>query len=573
MSYPLKHALFAFLVISFFLTNCTTKQEANQQQSEAIGVLGENAAVATAHPVASEVGLAVLKDGGNAFDAAIAVQFALAVAYPRAGNIGGGGFAVYRLAAGEAGSLDFREKAPAKAGRDMYLDGLGKVVDGLSRAGALASGVPGSVAGMFALHEKFGSKPWEYLLAPAVRLAKEGVALTAGEAMLLNRYQEEIMAENTYKPAFIREKEWQKGDTLKQEHLANTLARIQEAGRDGFYKGEVAQHIVREMEKQGGIISLEDLENYQSIWRQPVTGNYKGHKVISMPPPSSGGIALLQLLEGTAEYPIGDWGHNAAKTIHIMTELERRVYADRATYLGDPDFYDVPVQMLLSANYLKERFGNIKMKEKTPSDAIKEGNVQIIESIETTHFSIVDTAGNAVSLTTTLNGNFGSKVVVEGAGFFLNNEMDDFSAKPGVPNMFGLVGGEANKIEPGKRMLSSMTPTIVEKDGKLFMVVGTPGGSTIITSVYQTILNVIDHQMNMQQAINARKTHHQWLPDLILIENGAIDEKTENQLQKLGHMLDPVENIGRIEGILIRPDGKLEAAADHTRGDDTALAF
>ncbi len=564
---------FHIAFICLFLVSCSSTQLTNEEAPEVVGVIGQTAGLATAHPVASEVGLTILKEGGNAYDAAIAVQFALAVVYPRAGNIGGGGVLVFRLSSGELGSLDFREKAPGMAHRDMYLDPQGDVIEGLSKAGALASGVPGSVGGMFALHEKLGSKPWSDLLAPAIALARSGVVLTTMEADVMNRYKGEIEAQNSYSPAFIHHVAWETGDTLKQPELASTLESIQRSGRDGFYKGDVAAKIVAEMQKQGGLISLEDLENYNAVWREPLIGHYKGHKIISMPPPSSGGVALVQLFEGSKAYPLDEYGHNAAKTIHIMTELERRVYADRATYLGDPDFFDVPLQKLLNPAYLKERFSSIDLSRNTPSKEIKEGKVDIIESIETTHFSIVDAFGNTVSLTTTLNGNFGSKVVVEGAGFFLNNEMDDFSVKQGIPNMFGLIGYEANEIAPGKRMLSSMTPTIVEKEGRLFMVIGTPGGSTIITSVYQTILNVIDHDMTLQGAINAKKLHHQWLPDKILVEEGAIDEGTEDILIQMGHQLDNVRSIGRLEGILIRADGSLEAAADHTRGDDTALAY
>ena len=555
------------LLFVFIFFSCST----HRGEKKEIGAVGNSAALATAHPLASAVGLAVLKKGGNAFDAAVAVHFALAVVYPRAGNIGGGGFAVYRLANGESRTLDFREKAPESAHRDMYLDEEGNVIEGLSRAGAKAVGVPGSVAGMFALHEKFGKLPWSALLAPAIQLAQEGVGLTSEEADLLDEYKEEINQQNTFRTPY--DHEWEEGDTLVQADLANTLIQIQQDGKDGFYQGEVAQLIVSEMEKRGGLITLEDLADYHVKWRAAVQESYKGYNIISMPPPSSGGIALLQLLKGIEKYPIKEWGHNTAKTIHVMTELERRVYADRATYLGDPDFFPVPVEKLLSDAYLEERFADIDLDHATDSQDIKEGEVNRIESIETTHYSIVDKEGNAISITTTLNGNYGSKVVVEGGGFFLNNEMDDFSVKPGVPNMYGLVGSEANQIAPGKRMLSSMTPTIIEKDGALFMVVGTPGGSTIITSVFQTILNVIAFDMPMQGAINARRVHHQWLPNYVLIERRAVTSETLAKLFLMGHKVIPTAKIGKVEGVLIRSDGTLEAGADYTRGDDTALAF
>lgn len=545
----------------------------SQRKEPTTGAVGKQAAIATAHPAATEVGFQVLQEGGNAFDAAVAVSFALAVVYPRAGNIGGGGFAVYRLGGGEAGSLDFREKAPELAHRNMYLDETGTVIQGLSTKGALAVGVPGSVAGMFELHKKLGSKPWQSLLSPSIQLAREGVVLTKEEADLLNKYKKKIVSENTFTPAFINRQKWHKGDTLKQEALAKTLELIQQQGRKGFYQGKVAQMIVEEMERHGGILSLKDLAQYDVKWRSVVKGDYKGYTVLSMPPPSSGGIALLQLLKGIEQYPIKSWGHNSAKTIHVMTELERRVYADRATYLGDPDFYSIPVKKLLSSAYLKKRFADINLKKATSSQAIKEGEAGAIESLETTHYSIVDNKGNAVSITTTLNANYGSKLVVEGGGFFLNNEMDDFSAKPGVANRYGLVGSEANEIAPGKRMLSSMTPTIVEKDKELFMVIGTPGGSTIITTVFQTILNVIDFDMSMQEAIDARRVHHQWLPNYVISEKGALKAEAIAKLFLMGHIVIPTRKIGKVEGILVRSDGTLEAGADRTRGDDSAKAF
>lgn len=544
----------------------------NSQEKE-VGVTGSNGAVATAHPMASRVGLEVLKNGGNAFDAAVAIHFTLAVVYPRAGNIGGGGFAVFRLKSGESGTLDFRETAPLSAYRDMYLDEEGEVITQLSRKGALATGVPGSVAGMFSLHLRHGRLPWKDLINPAILLAREGVVLTEDEADILNKYEDEIAVQNPVITAFQKKGDWEVGDTLIQKELSVTLQKIRENGKEGFYRGEVASRIQETMEKHKGIISLKDLADYEPVWREPIIGKYKQYRIISMPPPSSGGLALIQLLKGIEDFPVKAWGHNTGKTVHLMTELERRVYADRATYLGDPDFHPVPVDKLISDHYIHKRFSGINLNRATSSQEIKEGEVQRIESLETTHYSIVDTEGNAVSITTTLNGNFGSKLVVEGGGFFLNNEMDDFSAKPGVPNMYGLIGNEANQIEPGKRMLSSMTPTILEKNGELFMVVGTPGGSTIITSVFQTILNVIEHDMCMQEAINAKRLHHQWLPDYIILEKEALKFETLISLFIKGHVLIPTEEIGRVEGILIHKEGSLEAAADFTRGDDTALAF
>ncbi len=537
------------------------------------GVIAEHGMVSSAHPAATKVGLDILKQGGNAFDAAIAVQFALAVVYPSAGNIGGGGFLVFRQTDGTIGSLDFREKAPLKSHRDMYLDESGAVIRDLSIKGHLAAGVPGSVNGMFRIHEKLGSLPMEDLITPAIQLARNGVILTEREAQRLNHQKTDFIQINHHTPSLVRDQPWVVGDTIFHPELAATLIRIRDQGEDGFYKGVTAQMIVDEMEAGNGIITKEDLANYQSTWRDAVVGNYKSFRVIGMPPPSSGGVALLQLLKGIESYDIKSWGFNSKKTVHIMTELERRVYADRATYLGDPDFFEVPIETLVSDNYLSERFADISLNTKTPSESIKNDLLGMVESLETTHFSIVDTEGNAAAITTTINGSFGSKVMVKGAGFLLNNEMDDFSAKPGVPNMFGLVGGEANAIEPGKRMLSSMTPTILEKDGRLFMVVGTPGGSTIITSVFQTILNVIEHGMTMQEAVNARKFHHQWLPDDIKFEPEAFDSVTINELEQMGHTLVPIGNIGRMDAIRVLENGWLEGAADNTRGDNTALGY
>lgn len=536
------------------------------------GSMGKQAMVVTAHPIASKVGADILRRGGNAWDAAIAVKFALATVYPVAGNIGGGGFAVYRSRNGTAGALDFREKAPMSASKDMYLDENRDVIDRLSLEGHLAAGVPGSVDGMVRLHEEFGSFPWEDLVQPAIDLARNGYALTSQDAYNFNRPQELFVELNGNEILFVKEGGWKQGDLIIQEDLAQTLERVRDDGWSGFYEGLTAQLIVDEMNRGGGIISLEDLEGYRSKSRAPVIGHYRGHKIISMPPSSSGGVALVQLLIAAESFPIGKWGFNSAKTIHVLAEIEKRVYADRATYLGDSDFFEVPLGMLTSDNYIKERISDISLKTPTPSQKIKEGKVDIIESVETTHFSIVDEQGNAVSITTTLNSYFGCKVLVKGAGFFLNNEMDDFSVKAGVPNQFGLVGSVANEVRPQKRMLSSMTPTIVEKDGDLLMVVGSPGGSTIITSVFQTIMNVIDHGMTMQQAINAPRVHHQWLPDRLIIEEGGLSEQVTSVLESKGYEFESRGAMGRVDAVLIRSDGQLEGGAD-PRGDDTAIGF
>ncbi|MCP4551757.1 MAG: gamma-glutamyltransferase [Bacteroidetes bacterium] len=560
-----------FLILILIAVSCTSskKEQANHINVKQ-AVEAKKGMVATAHPLASEVGAQILRDGGNAFDAAVGIQFVLAVVYPRAGNIAGGGFAVYRKTNGESGSLDFREKAPLAATYNMYLDEDQNVIPKLSSFGVLSTGVPGSVDGMIELHKKLGSLPFEKLIQPAIDLAENGFALTENEAKKLNDYQKDFLKANDSSTYFFNDGEWQTGEKIILPELAQTLKLIRDQGRNGFYTGETAQAMLEEINLNNGIITQADFDAYQSVWRKPIEGKYKQYNIISMPPPSSGGIALLQLLKGSEQFEFSKFGHNSLESIHLMTELERRVYADRATYLGDSDFYDVPVDMLLDSAYLSNRFSDILLDKKTDSKDIKEGNVDIIESIETTHFSIVDKDQNAIGITTTLNGNFGSKVFVENAGFFLNNEMDDFSAKPGIPNQFGLVGAEANAIVPEKRMLSSMTPTILEKDGNLFMVVGSPGGATIITAVYQSILNVVEYGMDMQQAVDASKTHHQWLPDLILYEKYGLDSLVLNQLQEMGHKMEPRSAIGKMDAVLVLPNGTLQGGAD-TRGDDTAV--
>ncbi|MFY0601446.1 MAG: gamma-glutamyltransferase [Cyclobacteriaceae bacterium] len=560
-----------FLSFLFLLISCNNEKQ--ETSNRIIGSTGDSAMVVSAHPIATKIGLDILRKGGNTIDAAVATQFALAVVYPRAGNIGGGGFAVIRLSDGGTNTLDFREKAPSKSSRDMFLDEDGNVIPDLSTLGHLAAGVPGSVAGMWELHKKMGSLQWPDLIAPAVKVAKEGFHITQHEADALNEKQDNFKAANTHTPWVIKEGKWAKGDLVIQPELAATLGLIQDLGRDGFYTGEVAQSIVQEMKSGNGIISLEDLKNYQPVWRAPIIGSYKSHKIISMPPPSSGGIALIQLLHGAEQLDITAHPHNSKMAVHLMAEVEKRVFADRAKHLGDPDFYDVPAAFITSSNYLTNRYKDIRLNKFTPSSEIYAGVVLAKESFETTHFSIVDHKGNAVAITTTLNLNYGCKVWVKGAGFVLNNEMDDFSAKPGVPNSFGLIGADANAIKPNKRMISSMTPTIIEKDGKLKMILGTPGGSTIITSVFQTAINVIDYGMNIQEAVNAKKIHHQWLPDQIKIEDGALDSLTISSLKAMGHKFEIVNSIGKNDCILIHKDGTIEGGADYTRGDDYAEGF
>ncbi|RKR81691.1 gamma-glutamyltranspeptidase/glutathione hydrolase [Mucilaginibacter gracilis] len=532
----------------------------------------DNGVVVCAYPDASQVGVNILKKGGNAVDAAVAVQFALAVVYPDAGNIGGGGFMVYRSATGQTNTLDFREKAPQGAITNMFLDSAGNVVPNMSLATHQASGVPGSVDGMVQAHQKYGKLKWANLVQPAIDLARNGFKLTKAMAASLNHEQADFKRLNPGKAYFIKDTPYQEGDMLVQEDLAKTLELIRDKGREGFYDGTVASQIVAEMKTGGGLITKADLQNYHSVWRKPIIGNYKEYKIITMPPPSSGGIALLQLLKSVENYPLKRWGFNSDSTIQLMVEAERRVYADRSKYLGDPDFYKVPVDSLLQPKYITSRMENFNWAAATPSSTVLPGVFVGYESDQTTHFSIVDHDGNAVSITTTLNGGFGSKIVVNGAGFLLNNEMDDFSSKSGVPNMYGLVGGKANSIQPGKRMLSSMTPTIIEKNGKLFMVVGTPGGSTIITSVFQTIVNVIEFNQDMQRAVTSKRFHHQWLPDEVYIEKDAIDSLTKIILEKKGYKITERGKIGRVDAILLTPWGYYEAGAD-PRGDDTKMGW
>jgi len=549
---------FLFLI---FACACQSKQNV-KANSKAVAV--------TAHYIASDVGVEIMNKGGNAFDAAVAVQFALAVVYPRAGNIGGGGFAVLRTSDGTINSLDFREKAPALAHEKMYQDQKGNVNKKLSQVGHLAVGVPGTVDGMVELHQKYGKLSWADLLQPAIDLASKGVALSELEANKLNDYQERIAAVNPdYRSnPYVKKTLFAKGDTLKNSELAESLQRIQAKGRDGFYKGKTAQLIVREMKKGKGILSFSDLENYHSVWRKPITGTYRDHQIISMPPPSSGGIALLQLLKGAELMQMNRYEYGSFEHIHLMTELERRVYADRATWLGDPDYCDVPIEKLIDEEYLQERFASIDLKRKSDSQEIKAGKVDLIESFETTHFSIVDEEGNAIAITTTLNGNYGCKLVVKGGGFFLNNEMDDFSSKPGVPNQFGLVGGKANAIQANKRMLSSMTPTIVCKDGKLKMLVGSPGGSTIITSVFQNIINYIDFGMSGQEAVNAPRFHSQWLPDELYVEKSFQNKQSMQQLEKAGHQIKRISRLGMMANITFDSEGNAIGNPDKVRHTD-----
>ena len=534
-------------------------------------------AVVSARKEATQIGLEIMKNGGNAYDAMIATHLALAVVHPTAGNIGGGGFFVYHHRDGSSGSLDFREMAPGNAFKDMYLDENGDVIPDMSTLGGAAVGVPGSISAIYEIHAKFGSLPIEDLFKPAIELANNGFIVTQKQSNSLTGKFEDFVKVNGEESLYS--KKYYEGDTIKNIKFAETLSKISKFGPEVFYGGEIGEMIVNSVKNTGGIMTLNDLENYKSVWRDPIKFKYKDLEIISMPLPSSGGILLGQMLKVIEDYDIKSFGHNSTQTIQLLVEAERRAYADRSHFMGDPDYMNLPVYELMDKEYVVDRMKNFSWDKATPSSEVKHGNIIVQESDETTHYSIIDKYGNSVSVTTTLNNSYGSKVFVEEGGFFLNNEMDDFSSKPGHPNFYGLIGSDANSIQPGKRMLSSMTPSIILKDNKPSLIVGTPGGSTIITSVLQTILNVYEFDMSVQEAVNAPRFHHQWLPDVVIFEEGIVDKEKDSILKSKSYFVIslPIEvdaggmsarsSIGAVDAILINDKGEVSTGADF-RGDD-----
>ncbi len=531
--------------------------------------------VVSARKDASDIGLEIMKKGGNAFDAMIGVQLALSVSHPTAGNIGGGGFMVYKLNNGTDGTLDFRETAPSNSSKDMYLDDNDNVISGLSSLGGLAVGVPGTISAIFEIHKKFGSLPIEELFTPSIDLANNGYLVTKYLEDALNEKRDDFIKLNGKNSLYSIK--YNQGDTIKNKNYAETLTKIMNEGENGFYKGEVAEDIINTISRSGGIMNLEDLSNYKSIWREPVRFKYKDFDIISMSFPSSGGILLGQMMKAIEDFDLSSIEHNSSEYVQLLTEIERRAFADRSDLMGDSDFMNLPVYEFMDESYVKERMSNFSWNMATPSSEIKPGKIIFNESDETTHFSILDSKGNAVSVTTTLNNSFGSKVYVENSGFFLNNEMDDFSSKPGYPNFFGVLGSKANSIEPNKRMLSAMTPTIVLKDNKPLLILGSPGGPSIITSVFQTILNVIEYKMNINDAVSSPRFHHQWYPDLIVMEDKAYSNKLDSILKTKNYLVLklPIKNdtlgvytrsdIGAVDAILIDAKGKAYGGADSRR--------
>ena len=569
-----KQLFFCFAIISWKLGAGQTLQQAGINPFDykiEKKLIASKGAVASAHPLASLVGASMLKQGGNAFDAAIATQLALAVVYPNAGNLGGGGFLVGQLSNGKQVAIDYREKAPAAAHRDLYIERNGEANTEKSQLGHLAAGVPGTVAGLFASYS-FAKLSFDKLINPAIELAMVGFKITAAEARGLNAIQSDLKKYNTRNPVFIKEEGWKEGDTLRQPALAATLMRIKEKGKAGFYEGETAKLIVDEMNRGKGIITIEDLKKYEAVTRTPHRFAYKDFVIVSMPMPSSGGLLLNQMMKMVEDKNLKSMGFHSLASVQLMTEVMRRAYADRAEYMGDADFYPVPVRDLATPAYIKMRMRDYDPQKATDSKLVSPGKLLPKESEETTHLSVLDQEGNAVAVTTTLNNSYGSRTVIGDAGFFINDEMDDFSVRPGVPNMYGALGGEANSIQPGKRMLSSMTPTLVTKNGKPYIVVGTPGGTTIPNQVFQTLINILEFELSAEDAVYKPKFHHQWLPDELVTEKG-FPEEIKTKMQAMGYPMGKERGaIGRTELIRVLSNGKLEVIADK-RGDDSVAGF
>lgn len=570
----MRNSALIFLSALFFISCRNNGQISKQNSSEGNPIFADSGMVVSAHHESSRIGIEIMRRGGNAIDAAVAAGFALAVCYPEAGNLGGGGFMLVRLNDGKTDLIDYREKAPASATERMFLDSSGNVIKGLSTESHLSAGVPGSVDGLIHVHSKYGKLPFSEIIQPAINLAVYGFPLKEEQANSLNKNREKFQSRNLSAPAFVRELPWKAGDTLRQPMLAETLMRIRDLGRDGFYSGKTARLIIKEMERGGGLISEDDLTNYQSVSREPLFTDYRGFRIISAPPPSGGGLILLQILEMIEKYPVKEYEFHSAEHVHLIAEAERRAFADRSFYYGDPEFMDLPADAFLNSGYLSERMKSFNPDKASLSSDILHGDVYRFfgSGSETTHYSVVDPFGNAVSATTTLNGTYGNFIVVDSAGFLLNNEMDDFSIKPGYMNIYGLTGGETNSVRPGKRMLSSMTPSIVEKEGRLFIVLGSPGGSTIPTAVLQVIINVIDFGMNISDAVGAGRFHHQWLPDHISYEEGSFTAETVGKLKSLGHQMMPVTSLGRVNAVMVLDNGKKISGADR-RGENSACGY
>jgi gamma-glutamyltranspeptidase / glutathione hydrolase len=565
--------LIVFIIIALLLFT-----QIEPRAASPVPVRGRHGMVASASEIASAVGVEILKRGGNAVDAAVAVGLALAVTYPRAGNLGGGGFMLIRLADGRSVAIDYRETAPAGASRNMYLDKEGNLIPKASQLGYLAAGVPGTVAGFSLALEKYGTMKWQDVIEPARRLAAEGFPVSYTFARGLRKESERLEKFPESRRIFLKDgKFYEEGESFKQPELAETLLRLKKRGPREFYEGRTAQLIAEEMQANGGLITLEDLKNYKPVSREPLRGTYRGHEIITMPPPSSGGIVLLEMLNVLEHYDLSAMGHNSSEKYHVLIETMRRAFADRAEFMGDPDFVKVPVAALTSKRYAADIQRSIDINKATPSNQVRHGRPTGYESSETTHYTVVDQMGNAVSNTYTLNDSYGNAVTVRGTGILLNNEMDDFAAKPGEPNLYKLIQGEANAIAPGKRPLSSMTPTIVLKEGKLLFVVGSPGGPTIINTVLQVILNIVDHEMNIQQAIDAPRLHHQWLPDQVKYEPYGLARDVMEALKAKGHQfkLDTDSPyMGDAEGVMIEPlTGMRLGASDPRSGDARAVGF